>query len=146
LPGLDGFAALRVNLQGREPEGIIRPGPDYDDYLDALQTEIGSWTVGDSDRKAVTRMHRSARGAEAQRLGAAPDLMLWWDKSGPIEEIRSPVLGSVSGISTDERTGEHAMHSLVLLRSRYSVPGAVGLGGIGLGDISTILLDLSGAR
>ncbi|MBK6583372.1 MAG: alkaline phosphatase family protein, partial [Gammaproteobacteria bacterium] len=33
LPGLDGFSALRINLRGREPQGIIAPGREYDDYL-----------------------------------------------------------------------------------------------------------------
>ena len=146
LPGLDGFAAVRVNLRDREPEGMIRAGVDYDAYLDALQSEIESWTVGHTGHRAVARMHRAASGVEALRLGVAPDLMLWWDKAGVIEEIRSPSLGTARGVSRDERTGEHVMHSLVLLRQPGAVAGPASLSGMGIADIAPMLLDLTGVR
>ena len=146
LPGLDGFAAVRVNLQGREPAGIVRDDEDYDAYLDALQSEIESWTVGHAARRAVARIHRAARGAEALRLGVAPDLMLWWDKSGMIEEIRSRALGTVHGVSCEERTGEHVMHSLVMLRHPGTVAGPRALSGMGITDIAATLLELADVR
>jgi predicted AlkP superfamily phosphohydrolase/phosphomutase len=143
LPGLDGFAAVRVNVQGREPAGIIRAGEDYDAYLDELRSEIEFWTVGHTGRRAVARMHLAARGAEALWLGVAPDLMLWWDKAGVIEEIRTRTLGTVQGVSGDERTGEHVMHSLVLLRHPGIAAGSQTLAGMGISDIATTLLRLA---
>jgi hypothetical protein len=129
LPGLDGFSAVRVN----------RAGQEYDSYLDALQDEIESGTVGQTGRPAVARMNRATRGAQAMRIGVAPDLMLWWNKAGPIEEIRSRALGMVQGVSDTERTGEHVMHSLVMLR-RADDPGAPhSLSGMGIRDIAPTL-------
>lgn len=143
MPGLDGFAAVRVNVRGREPAGVVRAGDDYDAYLDALQTEIESWTVGHTGHRAVVRMHRAARGAEALQLGVAPDLMLWWNKAGVIEEIRSRALGTVRGVSGDERTGEHVMQSLVLLHHSDTVAGPQTLSGMGISDIASTLLEFA---
>lgn len=143
LPGLDGFSAVRVNLAGREPGGIISAGQEYDSYVDALQDEIESWTVGQTGRPAVARIHRATRGAQAMRIGVAPDLMLWWNKAGPIEEIRSCALGIVRGVSDAERSGEHVMHSFVMLR-RSDQPGAPhSLSGMGIRDIAPTLLLLA---
>jgi predicted AlkP superfamily phosphohydrolase/phosphomutase len=146
LPGLDGFSALRVNLMGREPDGIVHAGEDYDGYLVALQSEIESWTVGHTRRRAAARIHRSALGADALRLGVAPDLMLWWDKARAIEEIHSPALGTVHGVSADERTGEHVMRSLVLLRHPDTGAASRALSGIGITDLASILLNLTDQR
>ena len=77
------------------------------------------------------------------RIGVAPDLMLWWNKAGPIEEIRSRALGIVHGVSDAERTGEHVMHSLMMLR-RSDHPGAPhSLSGMGIRDIAPTLLLLA---
>jgi len=143
LPRLDGFSAVRVNLVGREPAGKIRADLDYDAYLDALQDEIESWTVGDTGRRAVARVHRAARGTEALRLGVAPDLMCWWDKAGAIEEIRTRSLGTIHGVSGDERTGEHVMHSLVMLRQPDDIVGPRVLSGLGICDIAATMRRLA---
>lgn len=143
MPGLDGFAAARVNVRGREPAGVVRAGDDYDAYLDALQTAIESWTVGHTGHRAMVRMHRAARGAEALQLGVAPDLMLWWNKAGVIEEIRSRALGTVRGVSGDERTGERVMQSLVLLHHSGTVAGPQTPSGMGISDIASTLLEFA---
>jgi len=143
LPGLDGFSALRVNLAGREPGGIVRVGKEYDEHLDAIQAESASWTIGETERRAVARVHRAARGQDALRLGAAPDLMIWWDQHCPIEEIRSPALGVVRGHSRDERTGEHVMHSLVLLRRPEGSAGSKSLLNVGVTDIAPMICELA---
>jgi predicted AlkP superfamily phosphohydrolase/phosphomutase len=144
LPGLDGFSAVRVNLAGREPDGVVHAGRKYDEYLDAMQAEFRSWTVGSAGQKAVARVHRAARGLDALRLGVAPDLMVWWNKARPICEIRSPALGEVRGNSTDERTGEHVMHSLVLLRHPEGSVGSRSLSDVGITDIASIVRGLAG--
>ncbi|MBK7519537.1 MAG: alkaline phosphatase family protein [Gammaproteobacteria bacterium] len=145
LPGLDGFSALRVNLRGREPQGMVAPGTEYDDYLASLCTEIHTWTTGVGGHKAVASVHRAAHGSAALALGPAPDLMIWWSKEGPIEVLDSPALGTVSGASAETRSGEHVMHSLLLLRSPGIAKGACLLPRIDLVDVAPTLLELAGA-
>ncbi|MBP8925258.1 MAG: alkaline phosphatase family protein [Pseudomonadales bacterium] len=145
LPGLDGFSALRVNLRGREPQGIIAPGREYDAYLASLQAELDTWTVGAAGPRAVARVHRAARGSAALALGPAPDLMIWWSKERLIDELHSPVLGTVRGESNDARSGEHVMRSLLLLRSTEVVAGPHAVAGMNLTDVAPTLLDFAGA-
>ena len=69
--------------------------------------------------------------------------MCWWDKAGAIEEIRSPALGTVHGVSDDERTGEHVMHSLVMLRHPDDAVRPRALAGLGLCDIAATVQRLA---
>lgn len=145
LPGLDGFSALRVNLRGREPQGIVAPDGEYDDYLASLHAELQTWTTGAAGRKAVASVHRAAHGSAALALGPAPDLMIWWNKEGPIDALHSPVLGTVSGESAESRSGEHVMRSLLLLHSPGIAKGRCAIPGIDLADVAPTLLELAGA-
>lgn len=145
LPGLDGFSALRVNLRGREPQGIIAPGRAYDAYLASLQAELDTWTVGEAGSRAVARVHRAAHGAAALALGPAPDLMIWWSKERRIDELHSPMLGTVRGESSEARSGEHVMRSLLLLRSTGVVAGSHAVAGMNLTEVAPTLLDFAGA-
>jgi predicted AlkP superfamily phosphohydrolase/phosphomutase len=144
LPGLDGFSAVRVNLRGREPAGKVSPGGQCAEYLTTLEAEIGTWTVGTTGQSAVARIHRAPRGRELH-LGVAPDLMLWWSKAGPIELIRSPRLGEVAGTSADRRTGEHVMHSLLLLRQSATSCTPIDLAGVDHRDVRLVVRALAKA-
>lgn len=144
LPGTDGFSALRLNLAGREPAGRITGRAAYDAYLDSLEAELAQWTVGDARHRAVARIWRSAAHADALRSGAAPDMMIWWDNSTPVASIQSPSLGTVRGETSTTRSGEHVMHSLLLLRVPHGAPGRRKLANMGLTDIAPTLLDYVG--
>jgi predicted AlkP superfamily phosphohydrolase/phosphomutase len=144
LPATDGFSAVRVNLAGREPAGRISGPAAYAGYLDSLAAELSQWTIEGAGHRAVARIWRCAASADALRLGAAPDLMVWWDNSRPVTAIHSPSLGTVRGESSAARSGEHVMHSLLLLRVPHGAPGRRNLAGMGLTDIAPTLLDYVG--
>jgi predicted AlkP superfamily phosphohydrolase/phosphomutase len=146
LPGLDGFSAIRVNLEGREPEGLVAPGRPYEAYLQELEEEIASWSVGTSGhfQPAVKAVHRLADGSGALSLGAAPDLMIWWQKQRPMEALHSPRLGLVAGSSDDPRSGEHVMHGLLLLQGAGVASGLRPHGLMQPCDIAPTVLELAG--
>ena len=144
LPATDGFSAVRINLAGREPAGRISGPEAYAGYLDGLAAELSQWTVQGPGHRAVARTCRSAGYAEALGLGPAPDLMVWWDNSTPISGIHSPSLGTVSGSSRASRSGEHVMHSLLLMRVANGAPGRRDLSAMSLTDIAPTLLDYLG--
>lgn len=143
LPRLDGFSAARVNLRGREPAGRVGP-QEFHAYLDALEAEIRTWTDAETGQPAVARVYRASPAQDPLAPGAGPDLMVWWSKSKPLRAIQSPRLGRVAGEAADERSGEHVMHSLLIVNAPGLAPGPRRIDGMGLPDIAPTLCDLAG--
>src|SRR4029077_15297057 len=55
------YGFLRVNLRGREPDGIVAPGSDYEALLDRLEADLGALVDPVTNEPAVQSMTR-ARG------------------------------------------------------------------------------------
>jgi predicted AlkP superfamily phosphohydrolase/phosphomutase len=69
---------LRVNLRGREPEGIVAPGEEYEALLDRAQADLEQLVDPQTGEAAVERVVRTAAvfgGGPPDRL---PDLMVVW--------------------------------------------------------------------
>jgi predicted AlkP superfamily phosphohydrolase/phosphomutase len=99
--------AVRINLRGREPRGRV-PVSDYDTTCDELERQLleivnpdtGEPLVGD-----VVRVHRTFQG---ERLDALPDMMVLWNRIGPISSAQSSAIGRMDGIRSWGRTGDHS--------------------------------------
>lgn len=143
LPGLDGFSAVRVNLAGREPTGRIQAGEEYHRYVADLADEIGRWVDCDSGQPAVSSVYRAADDYDPAHLGPAPDIMIWWNKKGPVHSVRSPALGTVTNLPCYSRSGEHKMHSLLAIQHAVDKADQCFVEGMTLMDIAPTILELA---
>lgn len=118
---------VRLNLRGREREGIVEPR-----HADALLTEIAQalMTFHDPDgRPAIESVERAATilGTPTP-LAHFPDLVVRWNPDVPprLSGVRSPRYGEVSSVGWGSgRTGEHTDDGWVLVvpgRSRLAPP------------------------
>jgi predicted AlkP superfamily phosphohydrolase/phosphomutase len=98
---------VRVNLAGREPEGIVQPGDEYDRFCDELTEVLGTLTHADSGRPAVERIVRTDRYFGKPVTGGMPDLCVVWDAVEPVRRLALPGRGTVDAPNTDPRTGQH---------------------------------------
>jgi predicted AlkP superfamily phosphohydrolase/phosphomutase len=75
---LNGY--LRINLRGREAEGIVEPGPEYEALLDALVEDFMSLRDLATDRPIVRAVDRVVDlvGADAPSRDMLPDLIVRW--------------------------------------------------------------------
>jgi predicted AlkP superfamily phosphohydrolase/phosphomutase len=76
LPSINtGF--LRVNLRGREPEGIVDPNGEYGELLDEIEAELRKLTDARTGERLVERITRTATfsGGPPALL---PDLFVEW--------------------------------------------------------------------
>jgi predicted AlkP superfamily phosphohydrolase/phosphomutase len=71
---------IRVNLRGRDPQGIIAPGRDYDELLDRLESDVWMLTDPESGTCPVASITRTARVFPAPS-SLLPDLMIEWKPS-----------------------------------------------------------------
>jgi predicted AlkP superfamily phosphohydrolase/phosphomutase len=135
------YARVFVNVEGREPEGVV-PAADYDRFLDDLTGRLTA-LPDDTGKPMGTRVFRPQQLYRAVR-NVAPDLIvhfgdLYWRSIGGV---------GYDGLYRQENdTGpddcNHAQFGTFLLTGP-NVPATGEIDGVHLLDIAPTLLDLSG--
>ncbi len=106
---------VRINLKGREPEGIVEPGAEYEALCQDLAAALGKLTDPTTGRRAVREVLVADQAFPGPRRAYLPDLVVLWDKAAPITALASTRTGAVSGASPDARPGTHAGPGFVLM-------------------------------
>jgi predicted AlkP superfamily phosphohydrolase/phosphomutase len=130
---------IRVNLEGREPAGIVEPGAAYEQLLDELTASLTSLTDPSTGRPVVSDVLRSDVRFPGVRRQHLPDLVVLWDRSAPIAALSGPGMGSVTGASPDGRPGTHKGPGF-LVASGPGIAAGGDLDGAGILDIAPTLL------
>lgn len=119
---LEGY--IRVNLRGREPQGIVEPGPDYESLLDDIAAALMELKHAETGHAIVKKVIRTDTAFPGDRRAYLPDLIVQWDSSGLIQSVASGRVGVVSGDSPDPRSGTHRGPGFVLAWGPGIMPGA----------------------
>jgi predicted AlkP superfamily phosphohydrolase/phosphomutase len=114
VPNNEAFAGIRINLEGREPHGRIRPGGELDAYCEALERELMLLRNGATGEPVFLRVERCDRLYEGPRLALLPDLLAEWSRASEIPSLESPTIGRVEGRYAGVRTGDHRPQGLFL--------------------------------
>jgi predicted AlkP superfamily phosphohydrolase/phosphomutase len=123
VPNNELFAALRLNLRGREPRGRVRPGAEADEVLGWLADELGRLHDAETGRPLVRRVLRVDELYTGPRRDQLPDLLVDWERSAPITVAASPTIGEVRGTYSGIRTGDHRPSGQLLLAGPGVPPG-----------------------
>jgi predicted AlkP superfamily phosphohydrolase/phosphomutase len=123
VPNNDVYGGIRVNLAGREPQGRIRPGAEYDAFCDTLTSDLLAFVNLETGRPLVRRVLRSSEVYEGERLQDLPDLMVEWDRDSPVSAISSPKTGTIRGKFPGIRTGDHKPEGMVFAMGPGIRPG-----------------------
>lgn len=99
---------LRINLRGREPEGIIDSGEAYDRLIEQLTGDLLGLVEPDTGQRVVRDVLDSRIEFPGSRQPYLPDLVVRWNGSAPIEAVTSPSTGEIRIPSPDPRPGSHA--------------------------------------
>ncbi len=113
LPHNDDASAIRINLAGREPHGLV-PAEAYGTTCDELEERLLALTDASAERPAVSeviRVHRQYAGPALDRL---PDLLVVWNRTADLRCIRSREFGEFHGHVDSMRTGDHSRRGLML--------------------------------
>jgi predicted AlkP superfamily phosphohydrolase/phosphomutase len=80
---------LRVNLRGREPQGMIAPGAEYEEVLRRLEHDLQQLTDPDTGEPVLQRVARTRALFGDDVHPALPDLFVIWK---PLDRFRSRLL------------------------------------------------------
>ncbi len=123
----NGFPAsgLRLNLEGREPAGLVGR-QEADGFCARLAADLMELVHADTGERAVSRVRRTRDIYQGEHLDLLPDLLVEWDDRrylgsstcgnprGSEIVLRSPKLGTVSGVNGYCRTGDHRREGLFM--------------------------------
>jgi predicted AlkP superfamily phosphohydrolase/phosphomutase len=106
---------LRVNVRGREPNGIVARGKEYDDVLTLLEGELRALVNVETGRPAVEEVFKVHQLFPGPRVDDLPDLAVLWNAEAPINSVQSP-LGRMDIRANEDRPGNHRAEGFVLAR------------------------------
>jgi len=65
-----------INLKGREKEGVVIPGEEYEAVINDLKKKLSEWKSPESGEKIVDRIYRKEEIYKGRYFDIAPDLMV----------------------------------------------------------------------
>lgn len=98
---------IRFNLVGREPQGTVRRGAEYDELFRRLRDDLMEIVNLDTGKPITQRVIRTADMYQGPYLDYLPDVVVEWANHGPVFRIGSPKIGELRGAYQYCRTGEH---------------------------------------
>jgi len=135
---------LRVNLRGREPQGVVAPGAEYEalcESLVALSRALVNPATGRPAARSVWRADAIFRGPRRDRL---PDVIVNWDPAARLTtELFGPACGLVKASAPWEivphYTGNHEPSAFLIARGP-GLPAGATLGDAHVLDLAPTLL------
>lgn len=135
---------LRVNLEGREPQGIVRPGTEYRQTLDQLERDLALLTDPATGEPSVASAARSDDLFGPDRHPALPDLFVHWRPHARfIERVAHPRVVLTQARPEFFRSNDHTTAGF-FAAAGPDVPGRGDLGEVPLLDLAPTLLSLMG--
>jgi len=117
------YGSIRINLSGREPNGMVEPGEEFDRVCDELANAFSALRNAETGESAVERVMRSDTLYRRRGDDSLPDLLVEWRKTSPIRVLESPRIGRLHVINDETRTGDHRPHGLFALAGHGIRPG-----------------------
>jgi predicted AlkP superfamily phosphohydrolase/phosphomutase len=112
-------SGIRLNLVGREPQGVLRAGPEAEAFCEELAADLLAIVDERTGAPLIAAVDRTQSLYEGNRLDALPDLLVTWSGevatgtlayaggNGATVRARSPKIGVVEGRNHYIRTGNH---------------------------------------
>jgi predicted AlkP superfamily phosphohydrolase/phosphomutase len=139
----DNAGAIRINLKGREPNGLVKPGREYDELCDELVKELSALENPDTGKKAVSDVLRIDELYQGDNIWDLPDIIVIWAGDAPIRSLYSPRIGTVSGENPERRSGAHRPYGF-LAASGKDIKHVKDFEGASIMDIAPTILYLMG--
>ncbi len=139
----DYTGAIRINLKGREPHGLVEPGKEYDALCDELINELSTMVNPDTGKKAVSEVLIIDKLYQGEHIWDLPDLIVKWAGDAPIRALYSPRIGTISGENPERRTGAHRPYGFLVASGKHISRGKT-IEGASIMDIAPTILYLMG--
>lgn len=124
VPTNDNCGGIRLNLVGREPNGVVRRGADEDAAYAELANELSALVEVGTGRPVVREVLRTREVFPGERLDDLPDVLVCWHRDAPIDGVTSARVGRIVGPPVGNRTGDHRAAGALWVRRPGLARGA----------------------
>lgn len=108
---------IRINLLGREPDGKVAPGAEYEALLDQLTADFKALRNLETGAPIVDEVYRCDELYPGPERVHLPDLFVnWADSKDPVHAVGSDRLPRIEGRNLYVRSGEHHPEGLFVVR------------------------------
>jgi len=114
---------IRINLAGREPDGKVQPGAEYEALLEELSRDLLDIKNVETGRRIVNRVIRRSDLYTGEAVEHFPDLFVEWVGADPVRVIRSDKIGRIERDYSYCRTGEHVQGGVFIASGPGIAPG-----------------------
>jgi predicted AlkP superfamily phosphohydrolase/phosphomutase len=104
-----------INLRGREPEGIVEPGREYERVIDELRERLLSFRDPGTGAPVVSAVHRREEVYHGPHSDGGPDLLIETSRTVCMVEGLGRRSLMPAGRVPEERTGNHARDGILVL-------------------------------
>ncbi len=141
LPSLN-TSFIRVNLRGREPQGIVEPGAAYASLLNRIEADLKQLVDVRTGEPAVAKVTKTAEAYRCDPPVCLPDLCIEW-KSSPclMERVRHPKVELVQTTPWYNRSSYHSFSGFVAAAGP-SIRASGPMGEVSLLDFAPTFLSL----
>lgn len=108
-------AGLRINLVGREPEGKVMPGEEYQQLLDQLTVDFKLLINQETGKALVEEIYRTDKLYDGPERAHLPDLLVSWRNDDLPRQIYSPKIGHLEKHYEYVRSGDHSPYGMFVL-------------------------------
>lgn len=143
VPNNDSVGAIRVNVRGRDRNGIVAPGEEYRRVCEDIRSALEELVDPVTGRKVVRKVTISADEFEGPFLDDLPDLTVLWDQSFAWDTVRSDRLGTLHIKRQDSRAGSHTPYGFLIVAGA-GVPAGEEIERARLYDVAPTVLELAG--
>jgi len=120
---------IYINLRGRQPQGIVEPGPEYEELREKIKAELLDLVSPITGEKAIERVYKREEIYWGENLEQSPDLLLipkgfshvaFGESEFGSNRLFGPTLG---------HTGHHRLNGILIMqgpemRSEQTIQGA----------------------
>ena len=111
----DAHGFVRVNLKGRDANGNVDPGPEYEEICRKISRTLKDLRDPQTGKPVVEEVFLTDEVFPGPERDGLPDLIVSWVNSKKIESVASKEIGTVSGKLPDPRSGNHRSEGFALL-------------------------------
>lgn len=115
--------AVRINLAGRERDGMVQPGVEHDALCKQLTEDLLTLTNPATGKPLVSKVCRTKDIYDGPRIHDLPDLLIDWNQDAPIEAAYSWKIGKLKNRHQSARSGDHRPYGMIFARSPAIRPG-----------------------
>ena len=106
---------IRVNLRGREPNGIVAPGAEYDAVLARLEEDLHALRDAETGAAVIARTIRTREVFGDDAHPALPDLIVFWNEHDrPLRRVRHPRAELTQSPHAFHRGSHHTAEGLLV--------------------------------